>query len=158
MQIEIDDMERQATVLALAHLSLKRPGWERFLRGIAAKLDNPDLKMYEDFKTFGASEELGQKQYGVADELRLKATDCSITLEKMPHYLDRGQWLAHVTDHDFKMLNLDWADFWPRYYLSLGRAKDEIADWLKARKQEVVTDWYEVPAERDIRHDLLDSL
>lgn len=56
MTIDLDENQRQMTVLALAHLALERPGWDRALREIAAKLDNPGLGMYEAFKTFGASE------------------------------------------------------------------------------------------------------
>jgi len=55
MIIVIDESQRQMTVLALAHLSLERLGWDHTLRELATKLD-PGLRMYRDFKTFGASE------------------------------------------------------------------------------------------------------
>ena len=54
--VELTESQRQAVVLALAHLSLDRPGWDTVLRTIAGKLDNPDLAMYESFKVTGASE------------------------------------------------------------------------------------------------------
>jgi len=58
MIIEITEEQRQWMVLALAHLALKRPGWDpEFLRPIAEKLD-PDLTMYEDFKLFGSSKRM----------------------------------------------------------------------------------------------------
>lgn len=38
--IVIDESQRQATLLALAHLTVERPGWEYMLTGIAKKMDN----------------------------------------------------------------------------------------------------------------------
>lgn len=55
MIIEINEEQRQMTILALAHLALERPGWDHTLRRLAEKLD-PSLGMYRDYKTFGASE------------------------------------------------------------------------------------------------------
>ena len=54
-EVELDESQRQATVLALAHLAVQRPGWEAFLREIAAKLD-PEMRMFPDFMVYKASE------------------------------------------------------------------------------------------------------
>ena len=56
MIVEIDESQRQMTVMALAHLSVRRPGWNMALTEIAKKMDNPDLKMYKDFQKFRKSE------------------------------------------------------------------------------------------------------
>jgi len=55
-------------------------------------------------------------------------------------------------------LRVDGPDLWPRYYFDLERARLEIADWLAARKQEVVKDWCDEIIERDWRHELLDRM
>ncbi len=57
MIVEIDESQRQMTVMALAHLSVQRPGWNMALSEIAKKMDNPDLQMYRDFQTFRESED-----------------------------------------------------------------------------------------------------
>ncbi len=49
--ITIDEMDRQATLMALAHLAVERPGWDYFLGKIAAKMDNEGCPMYEKFKS-----------------------------------------------------------------------------------------------------------
>lgn len=40
MNVELEEEERQATLLALAKLSLERPGWDDLLNRIARKIDN----------------------------------------------------------------------------------------------------------------------
>jgi len=50
-RFEIDEEQRQVTLLALAHLATRRPGWDNMLRKIAGKMDTPDLVLYEGFKT-----------------------------------------------------------------------------------------------------------
>jgi hypothetical protein len=54
MVFEFDEGQRQATVLALAKLSLTRPGWLDLLTRIATKLGGDDL--FEDFRRQGADE------------------------------------------------------------------------------------------------------
>jgi len=54
--VTLEEAQRQATVMALAHLAVARPGWDHMLTEIAAKMDNPDLGMYKDFKTYRESE------------------------------------------------------------------------------------------------------
>ncbi len=64
--------------------------------------------------------------------------DCMITLVPRPSYCDRGNFLAQIYDKDGGdplRLSIDFQDGWPRYYMDLGRAKAEIEDWMKKRKQ-----------------------
>lgn len=49
IELKLDDRDRQAVVLAMAHLAVERPGWDSYLRGIAARLD-PGLAMFDEFK------------------------------------------------------------------------------------------------------------
>lgn len=66
--------------------------------------------------------------------------DCEITIEKRPHYCDRGNFIAKIhnrPDGDARRLNLDGADGWPRYYFDLDRAKLEIEAWLEKRQQAI---------------------
>jgi hypothetical protein len=50
------------------------------------------------------------------------------TLEPRPHYCDRGRFIfrSDLTD-------IDVADGFPRYYMDLKRAKEEITAWLRWR-------------------------
>lgn len=52
--ITVDESQRQAVLLALAHLAVERPGWNAMLTEIAAKMDNMkpngDLQMFSVFK------------------------------------------------------------------------------------------------------------
>ncbi len=54
LNIFLDESQRQATVLALAHLAVERPGWNAMLTEIAAKMDNTkpggDLELFTIFK------------------------------------------------------------------------------------------------------------
>jgi hypothetical protein len=60
--LEIIESERQAILLALAHLSLERPGWNSMLSEIALKMDNklPDAtpEMFSAFKRFADPEKI----------------------------------------------------------------------------------------------------
>ena len=47
----INEGNRQATLLALAHLAIERPGWELMLSEIAKKFGG--LEMYLQFKRYG---------------------------------------------------------------------------------------------------------
>jgi len=60
---------------------------------------------------------------------------CFITLERRPGYCDRGNWIAKVFPKGQLAMDMDSADGWPRYYFDEQRAKDEVIDWLKKRKQ-----------------------
>jgi hypothetical protein len=67
----------------------------------------------------------------------IQGLDCHIWIERRPNYCDRGNFLAKIEllPHSQRRLNLDDADGWPRYYMDLARAKAEIEDWMKKRKQ-----------------------
>jgi hypothetical protein len=66
----------------------------------------------------------------------IQGLDCHIWIQPRPSYCDRGNFLAHIEPiNDVLRLGLDGQDGWPRYYMDLERAKTEIEDWLKKRKQ-----------------------
>ncbi|MDB6022975.1 MAG: hypothetical protein JWQ04_2832 [Pedosphaera sp.] len=54
--IVLDERQRQAVLLALAHLAVERPGWDYMLTQIALLMDNrlpgDRPQMFEDFKRF----------------------------------------------------------------------------------------------------------
>lgn len=56
MEFDVSEEQRQTMILALAHLSLKRPGWDNMLKEIAIILGGPD--MFEEFRVYGASEKV----------------------------------------------------------------------------------------------------
>jgi len=65
--------------------------------------------------------------------------ECEITLERRPHYCDRGNYIAKLFPRDRSQLarEIDNADGWPRYYFDRERAKLEIEAWLIKRGQAV---------------------
>ncbi len=69
---------------------------------------------------------------------QINGKNCHITLTQRPPYCDRGNYLAtlFVNDdaHPIKLF-IDVADGWPRYYMNKERAKLEVEDWLKKRKE-----------------------
>lgn len=50
----------------------------------------------------------------------------SVTLQKRPHYCDRGHWCGKV----FGIDDIDDADSFPRYFMNEARAKLEMSEWL----------------------------
>lgn len=65
----------------------------------------------------------------------VKGKDCTITLEKRPHYCDRGNFLAKLFPVGQLAIDIDDSDNWPRYYFDEARAKLEIEAWLQKRGQ-----------------------
>lgn len=64
-KIEIEDGQRQMILLALAELSMSRPGFDYALNEIAIKMDNVEAgrgKLYDDFRAI--SSERSQSQRG----------------------------------------------------------------------------------------------
>ncbi len=49
-RLEISEEQRQLILMALAHLSVERPGFDFALTEIAQKIDNPGPEMYGRFK------------------------------------------------------------------------------------------------------------
>jgi len=52
--------------------------------------------------------------------------DVDVLIEKRPVYCDRGHWMAKV----FGVPNIDDGDMFPRYFMSLEAAKQEMKAWL----------------------------
>ena len=50
--VPLSEEQRQATVMALAHLAVERPSWDTMLTEIAAKMDTEGDSMYQEFKRF----------------------------------------------------------------------------------------------------------
>lgn len=48
--LTLSEGERQAVLMALAHLAIERPGWDDMLSRIARRIDNPGPEMYNGFK------------------------------------------------------------------------------------------------------------
>ena len=65
MQARIHEEERQMMLLALAKLSLERPGWDDALNRFACKHDNVKdgrAVMYDEFRKIHQAEERGPLQ------------------------------------------------------------------------------------------------
>jgi len=52
--------------------------------------------------------------------------DVLLTIEPRPKYCDRGHWYAKVEG----IPGIDEADKFPRYYMDLSAAMDEMKSWL----------------------------
>lgn len=50
--VKVDEADRQAIIMALAGLALRRPGWNQYLRGIAEQFR--DVEMFDEFKRLNA--------------------------------------------------------------------------------------------------------
>lgn len=53
MKIEIDEAQRQLILISLAHMSVRRPGWDHALNDIALMIDedeNGRAKLYDSFR------------------------------------------------------------------------------------------------------------
>ena len=57
-----------------------------------------------------------------------------ITIEKRPYYCDRGRYGFWVDPKKKDVFTVDFADKFPRYFFSLQRGIDEIADWVEFNK------------------------
>ena len=55
MTYDLEEEERQAILLAIAHLAVARPGWEPFLAHISHKLDG--VAMYRWFHRLKSEDE-----------------------------------------------------------------------------------------------------
>jgi len=56
INVVFSEPERQMLLLALATLSLERPGWDEYLNTIAAKMDNINggrAALYDQYRTIG---------------------------------------------------------------------------------------------------------
>lgn len=93
-----------------------------------------DIEIIGDDGTLAAILASGDKGW-----YEIKGKNCTIYLEPRPAYCDRGHWYAKL-DHE-PPLNIDYADGWPRYYFDFDRAKLELEDWLRWRKQWIDAEW-----------------
>lgn len=53
INLEMEEGQRQMLIMALAHLAVERPGWDRTLNELAMKIDNVKegrAQLYDDFK------------------------------------------------------------------------------------------------------------
>lgn len=76
------------------------------------------------------------KQHGDPLEYQeIRGKECTVTLERRPHYCDRGNYIAKLFPFGKLVLSIDHADMWPRYYFDEARAKAEIEAWLEKRGQ-----------------------
>jgi hypothetical protein len=72
--LRIDEGERQMILLALAHLSNERPGWDDALNRIASRIDNEDSKhpgraeMYDEFKRLNTGRDCPTSLFGMRVE------------------------------------------------------------------------------------------
>lgn len=48
--LQLDESERQLLLMALAHLSIERPGFDHALTAIAQRIDNPGPQLFNEFK------------------------------------------------------------------------------------------------------------
>lgn len=63
--------------------------------------------------------------------LNLHIGKAHVWIQKRPTYCDRGHYCANVNG----IPSIDGADSFPRYFMDLERAKDEMSEWLQWRLQ-----------------------
>ncbi len=72
--LQLDEGERQMVLLALAHLSNERPGWDDALNRIAVRIDNTEnlrAVTYDSFKTLHTERGMPNSVLGMKYEKKL---------------------------------------------------------------------------------------
>jgi len=67
----------------------------------------------------------------------IQGKECQISIERRPHYCDRGDFIAKLHPRGRLALEIDKHDGWPRYYFDWDRMIAEIEAWLVKRGQVV---------------------
>ena len=75
-------------------------------------------------------------EFEPVDAYLLTGEMCEVHLEPRAAHCDRGRWLAHLVPKPGTPLHrdLDGHDGWPRYYMKLENAIDEITEWMADRE------------------------
>jgi hypothetical protein len=60
-------------------------------------------------------------------------------IARRPAYCDRGRFLWHCESKDSRILTIDHADGFPRYFFGAAALVNEMAAWCEARKQRVLS-------------------
>lgn len=63
---------------------------------------------------------------------------CSFTVQKRPPYCDRGSYTWLCDSKDQRVLTIEEADGFPRYYFHVASLTMEMEAWCKVRGQEVL--------------------
>lgn len=79
IELDLDDVQREAIILALSHLALIRPGWDQALGDIAEAFG--DMETFQELKDVGVSEIVTDIQAKVET---LPVTDTDILLIRVP--------------------------------------------------------------------------
>lgn len=95
---------------------------------------SPESKLMQKAMSHLGKWEVVRMDNGVSYQ-RIRGKDCEVTLEKRPHYCDRGNWYAKVQVWNPMEFTVDHADSFPRYYFQESTAKIEMIMWLTRRGQ-----------------------
>ena len=76
-------------------------------------------------------------EFNDGGELVIDLPHVFMYVQRRPNYCDRGRYgfIAEVKEDCYNKLTIDSADAFPRYFFSLQRAFDEMADWVQIRKE-----------------------
>lgn len=88
-------------------------------------------KLHALAKAYGLPAEFGGDN--IMGWLEINTPKVAITIQRRPHYCDRGRWLVQVSSHDDRRLCIDWADGFPRYYFHTEVVMAEVFAWMNAR-------------------------
>jgi hypothetical protein len=94
VRLELEEGERQMLVMALAHLSVERPGWDDALNRIAVRIDNMKdgrAVMYDEFRVIPSP--TNAKTVKLTDD----AAKTLVELENLRHELTLG--VAYIEGH-----------------------------------------------------------
>lgn len=65
----------------------------------------------------------------------IQLTNGLLSIERRPHYCDRGRYVVKVSSNDPRALFIDEADCFHRYYFGFEAMISEINAWMEARGQ-----------------------
>lgn len=84
--------------------------------------------------TYGFKYELDEYGY-----LFIQLPHAIVMAHKRNSYCNRGRfgWSVEVREGHHHIMNIDWADAFPRYFFSLQRAFDEINDYIQFNQKDL---------------------
>lgn len=70
--------------------------------------------------------------------LDIELSDCTFWVNPRPTYCDRGRYQWGCESKDQRVMTVDSADRFPRYFFGLDEMISEMQAWCDIRKQEII--------------------
>lgn len=67
------------------------------------------------------------------DYFDVECETAQISVELRPPYCNRGRFIVQADSYDERVISIDWADGFPRYYFGVEACASELLAWMRAR-------------------------